>query len=92
MLSLLNVPGGIRLHRGPIRGGVVGRVRFFPGLGTCIAQDPDELLFLIDSPGADDLEAVAPPERGDQSRPLIEPGGHLAGLDRVDTKLGVDFP
>ena len=92
MLSLLNVPGGIRLHRGPIRGGVVRRVCLFPGLGTCIAQDPDELLAPIDRPGADDLEAVAPPERGDQSRPFIEPGGHLAGLDRVDTKLGVDFP
>src|SRR2546430_15285225 len=48
VLSLLNVPGGIRLHRGPIRGGVVRRVCLSPGLGTCIAQDPDELLFLID--------------------------------------------
>src|SRR5438552_13314302 len=91
VLSLLNVPSGIRLHRGPIRGGVVGRVRLFPGLGTCIAQDPDELLFLIDCPGADDLEAMAPPERGDQPRPLIKPGVHLAGLYRVDPKLGVDF-
>src|SRR5207249_11453554 len=88
VLRFLNVPGGIRLHRGPIRGGVVGRVRFFPGIGTSIAQDPDELVFLIDRPGADDLEAVATAERGDQPRPLIEPGVHLAGLYRVDPKLG----
>ena len=87
VLRFLNVPGGIRLHRGPIRGGVVGRVRFFPGLGTSIAQDPDELVFLIDRPGADDLEAMAPPEWGDQPRPLVKPGPHFARLDGVDAEL-----
>src|SRR2546426_590324 len=60
VLGLLNVPGGIRPHRGPIGGGVVSVIRFLPGLGTGIAQDPDELIFLINRPGADDLEAMAP--------------------------------
>src|SRR5213593_2166032 len=87
VLSLANVPGGIRLHRGPIGGGVVGVIRFLPGLGARIAQDPDELVLLIDRPGADDLEAMAPPKWGDHPRPLVEPGGHLAVLDRVDPKL-----
>src|SRR5438876_6270712 len=87
VLRFLNVPGGIRLHRGPIRGSIVGRVRFFPGLGTSIAQDPDELVFLIDRPGADDLEAMAPPEWGDQPRPLVKPGPHFARLDGVDAAL-----
>src|SRR2546430_14538636 len=87
VLRFRDVPGGIRLHRGPIRGGVVSVIRSLPGLGTRIAQDPDELVFLIDSPGADDLEAMSPPEWGDHPCPLIQPGGHLAVLDRVDAKL-----
>src|SRR6266702_5419765 len=87
VLGLLNVPGGIRLHRGPIGGGVIGRVRFLPGPGTRIAQDPDELVPLIDCPGADDLEAMATAERGDEPRPLIDPGRHFSGLDRVAAKL-----
>ena len=87
MLSLLNVPGGIRLHRGPIRGGVVRRVCLFPSLGTCMAQDPDEPLFLIDRPGADDLESVATAQRSDQSFPLVKPSPHFARLDGVDAKL-----
>src|SRR3989442_12901848 len=75
VLRFRNVPGGIRLHRGPIRRGVVNVIRLLPGLGTGIAQDPDELVLLIDSPGADDLEAKAPPEWGDHPRPLVEPAG-----------------
>src|SRR2546426_9839878 len=87
VLSLLNVPGGIRLHRDPIRGGVVGRVCLVPGLGTRIAQDPDELVFPIDRPGAHDLEAMAPPQRSDQPLPLVKPHSHLARLNRVDPEL-----
>src|SRR5437867_3728974 len=87
VLSLANVPGGIRLHRGPIGGGVVGVIRFLPGLGARIAQDPDERDVLIDRPGADALVPLAPPEWRDKPRPLIQPGRHLSWLDRVDPKL-----
>ncbi len=76
VLRFRDVPGGIRLHRGPIRGGVVSVIRFLPGLGTGVAQDPNELLFLIYRPRADDLESVAAAQRSvhSSSQAPISPG------------------
>ena len=87
VLRFRDVPGGIRLHRGPIMGGVVSVIRFLPGLGTGVAQDPNELLFLIYRPRADDLESVAAAQRSDQSFPLVKPGPHFARFDGVDAEL-----
>src|SRR6266566_3162262 len=70
----------------PLRGGVIRRIGFFPGLWAAVAKDPDELIGLP-RPGAEDLESTPASKRGDQAPPFLKPFRHLAGLDRVRAQL-----
>src|SRR5260370_36217377 len=58
-------------------------VRLVPGLRPAVADDPDELVRLVDGPGAEHGEAVLLAQRDDPLAPFVQPIGHLTRLDGV---------